>query len=86
MQQQAEVVGQVKGDAPVSIAEGLEADPRDLARGDEAVEVGGPIAFDPCGQNLPLQLRRGHRRTLQLLDDVEQRVEAGASPRHTLPA
>jgi len=73
-QQPREVVRQVQRDASVAIAERLDADPDDFARGRHRVEIGRLVRGDPRRQHFGLQRRRRDRRALQLLDDVEQRV------------
>ena len=70
------VVGEIKRDAAVSFAERLDADPDDLARGHQRVEHRRLIVCDARRQDISLEDRGGERRALQLLDRVEQRLEA----------
>ena len=51
-QQPGEVIGEVQRDAPVALAERLDADPDHLAGGDERVEIGGVVVLDPRRQDL----------------------------------
>ncbi len=83
--QRRQRIGQVQRDAAVALAERFHADPRDLARGRERVEVPGAIALDARRQDLGLEQRGGERRPLQALDDVEQRVETDSPPHDALP-
>ena len=69
----------------VAIAERLDAEPHDLARAHQHIEVGGTIALHAGRQHVGFEHRCRQRRALQLLDRVEQRVEAAARPHHALP-
>ena len=83
--QQSQVVGQEQRQTTVAFAQGLEASPGDLAGRDEPIEIGGVVVLDARRQDLALKRRGDQRRALQLLDAVEQRVEAPTLARHALP-
>ena len=85
----AELVGEVKGDAAIALAEGLDAGPCDFAGGDERIEVSGVVAGDACGEDGRFEQRGGDGRALQVFDGVEERVEmrgtAAARREQSLP-
>ena len=83
--QQAQVIGQVEGEASIPLAERLDAEPHHLAGREEPIEVGGLVALDARRQNLAFELGGRQGSALQLLDGVEQRVESGATPHDALP-
>ncbi len=79
------MVGEVERHTSIAFAQRLEPGPGDLAGGDQAIEVGRRVVLEPRRQHVALE-RRGHqRRPLQLLDRVEQRVEATPLPCDALP-
>ncbi len=57
----------------------------DFACRGERVEIGAGIAVHAGGQDLGFENRGRDRRPLQVLDRIEQRVEAAALPREALP-
>ena len=81
-------VGEVQRHPAVARAQRRDPHPDDLARRRQRVEIAGQIPLDPRRQDLALQRRRGQRHALQLLDRVEQGVEARPplAGRHPLPA
>ena len=83
--QPREGVGEVQREPAVAIAERLDAAPDDFAGGGQRVEIGGVVALDARREDLALEDRRRQRRALQVLDRIEQRVEAGAPPDDALP-
>ena len=85
-QEQRQVVGEEERDPAVPVAERPEAHPDHLPRRAESVEVLGPVAGDPRRQHVPLEDRRRHRRSLQLLDHVEERVRTAAGEGRRRPA
>jgi hypothetical protein len=79
------VIRQVERQSAVAVAEGLDADPHHLASGDQQIEVPGAVAFDARREDVGLEHRRRDRGALQLLDGIEQGIEAGARPCHAVP-
>ena len=69
------MVGQIERDAAVAIAERLDADPHDLSRRHQRVEVSRRVVGDARRQDVELEERRDERHALQLLDRIEQPVE-----------
>src|SRR5712691_5960834 len=70
------MVSEIQRDAAVPVAERVDADPYDLPRGGDGVEIRRIVNVDPRRQDLGLENRRWQRRALQLLDRVEQGVGA----------
>ena len=81
-----QVIGQVERQPSVAIADRLDAAPDDFARGAQRIEIGGLVALDARRQDLGFEDRRRQRRALQVLDRVEQRIEAGRRRTSALPA
>ena len=80
-----EVFGEVKADAAVALADGIEAGPGDFAGGDEGIEVGGLVTEDASREDLGFQEAGGEWCALQGFDDVEEGVEAAAGGEDALP-
>ncbi len=59
--------------------------PDHLAGNAQLVEITGAIVLDSSRQNLPLEDAGRKRETLELLDDVEETVEAPARAGDSLP-
>src|SRR5262245_47147039 len=68
------------------IAKRLETTPGDFPCCGERVEIGRVIAPHARRQNLRLEDRRRERRSLKVLDRIEQRIEPETRARHALPA
>ena len=83
--EQAQVIREVQREASVSFAERLHAHPRDLARGDQVIEVGRLVTGDARREDLGLDERGGQWSTLELVDGIEQCVEPEPRPGHSLP-
>jgi len=70
------VIGQVECDATVAAAKRLYSGPRDFPSCHQRVEHCRLIVRDPRRENFRFKNRCRNRRTLELLDCVEQRFEA----------
>jgi len=79
------VIGQIQGEPPVAFAERLHAHPHHLAGGDDGVEVSRVVVLQPGRQDFSFEDRRRQRRSLELLDHVEQRVGADTLLHEALP-
>ena len=84
--QRFQLLRQIQPNPSVALANRVEADPVHLARRNQGVEIGGAIAADARGKNLRLQNGRGQRRALQVLDRVQQGIQAAPGLDDALPA
>ena len=84
-EQRRRVRAEHERDAAVVGAEGSGADPGHVAAGHERVEVGGPVAADPAGEDVGLEDRRGHGRALEPGDRVGERVDVAPRAVRALP-
>ena len=75
LRQQRQLVGEIKSDAAIAFADGLDAGPCHFARGDQRVEAGRIVAGNARGQDGRFKQRCGNGRALQALDGIEQRIE-----------
>jgi hypothetical protein len=78
--------GEIERDSAVAFAKWFEADPDDLACGDESVEIGWAIAEDACGEDLGFEDGCREWRSLKVFDDVEKSVESATRLHDALPA
>jgi hypothetical protein len=74
-------------DAPIALADRLDAGPGHFARGNQRIEAGRRILRNARRQDRALDQRRRQRRALQTFDRIEQRVEISmaAAPRRSSP-
>src|SRR5205085_5282466 len=78
-------IGEVKRDTTSASAEWLDADPDDLARGAERVEIGRLVIVDARGEDFVFEDRRRERIALNRFECFEDAVESAAASRHALP-
>ena len=84
--EERQLLGEIEADSTIAFAERIEACPDDFASGDKRVEVCRLVAGDACGEDLGLEEACRKRRSLQVLDGVEQGVETAARLHNSLPA
>ena len=80
-----ELVGEVQTDPSVVGPDRPAADPDDVAGGAQLVEVGGAVRAHARCEQLGLQRRRHQRRTLQLRQCLDQRVETTTFAGNAVP-
>ena len=84
--QAGQVVRQIKRNPSVAVADRFDAAPDDLAGGNKGVEVRRLIILHSRGKNFGFEHGCRERRTLEVLDRIEQSVESSALAHEPLPA
>jgi hypothetical protein len=84
-QQRCELVGEVERDTAVALSERGDADPHHLAGAYQQVELPGVVAVEASRQGFAREDRRRQRSALELLDHIEQRIDALPPHRQSLP-
>ena len=79
------MIGEIERDAAVALAEPLEPHPHHLARRHQRVEHRRAVVGDARREDVAFQHRGRHRGALELLDRVEQRLEAAPLRPDPLP-
>ena len=74
------LIAEEQANASVSSADRSRADPYDIARGAQRVEVRGRVPAQPRREHVGLERRRDDRRALQLPEHFDQTVDAVARP------
>ena len=82
----AEVVRQIECEPSVTIADRLDASPHDFAGAAQRVQVRRLVVLYPRGQDFGFEDGRRERYSLEVLDRVEQAVQAGSLSDKALPA
>src|SRR5450755_4449490 len=84
--QSAQRFHQVQRYPAVAMTQRPLADPNNLSRREQPIEVRGLIVLDPGRQDLALQFRRNQVDALQNFNRVEKRIRTFARCRYPLPA
>ena len=80
-----DLVRQVERNPAVALSEQFDANPYDLARCHQRVELRGFVVVHPGWQHFRFENRCGDGNALQLFDGVQQRFRSSAAGRDALP-
>ena len=81
-----DVVRQIQRNAPVTIAQRLDAEPPHFAGAQQRIQHLRRVAAHARREHLAIEQRCHQRDALQLLDHIQQAVEAGSRRRQSVPA